>query len=1118
MRMLSAFLISVFLSFGGADADEISTSGFWKAFRKSSPFPLQDVIASPIGPSGEAIIILTEPSPQIWSDREHVIKAAFGDKVASIEVFTQPIGFDGSVKDIVLRLQDVNELALSEGVQALSIASYGTAYGASYRTFAAHAWDRWAEPRRLLGPPNLQISAASLNKWFFEAPLGFIQRTAKKDGSFEEANVEPVPLEKLLGRTDPGVFYSEPPGLVLLIFDRNRALNDAEALFRQFSLDSDALLGAVTKRNSKLLALVGRERTTPFTDMPPLRVDTILTLAAAHEDNLAQSYERKVPLAGPILDAELRDFLDPTAASGETRLPIGPKFPQSTAADWAPILLSRELVNTEYGQLLNMTDQMLKGWSRANLIAYGNFPYPAPAAFPHVNGIRAHLRAELGSSFNQLTYNWNTAGFGSLTDFGEYQIFSMLNSNALPISFIPDLSQQEMDPTKQSVIRAAEDQYGQYFAGLRDPNLNRVAQYAALHVIFTRFPVKAERSEPLVAQDLYDHRWVGLKSTVSAAVLELSRLTGDNVSDAVAKSGGHIDYRICGGTPMQKFLMLLSSGQEVKQLLGEYGRDSAKRAELVDAMVDRNGVTAELGREYASFEVAREPLIKAISDFYNTKVPLCNSNPFLPECSGMIEESAQLDREKERLLDWQAKLEKREAALMSLLEDAKDLTPWLAIGGDCRGAWQSVRDAQADALDGISKTPSIVASTDVEGLTTGGHSLDGRSIEVIADSRVTAGMFRIDEQGNVLRINPKDIPKSTAAAREFERARVEFLNGSDAAKKRIRERVAASLRSDTAPAELFGPGALARKEAPPRTRAFGGNANRNIVGGHSFDVPEPQLAIAIKLAGETQADLVAASQKGVYSLIDPGPPPLSFELASPFDMMRKVEALAAKAAKAHGGKRSFVVVSDGSISAAEMDGLRISSRARQLVDAAGRGSGYGPPRRGRLYLSPDEGPRPKGPVPPEEGSAGGSGKPWRMLDVFPYRDAMGRLLQRTDADWARASLDRASVNITTDGKMIGSRLSIPFKTERGLLRVKLNAFFKRRPAGPADANKFIEIIERELDNVPDGTMICTKIADIRAAFVTETNGDASLQGHLIDNYLDFFVTEFVLNEPRPVGG
>lgn len=1101
MRVIKLLLLLIFSSIGSAAAEGLGPYDFWNAFRKTSPFPLQDFIASPISPSGDAVVILTEPPARVWSDRESVVKAAFDDNLVSMEVHSYPVGYDGWVRDIVLQLRNVDQAALAKGMRLLSEAFHGTAYGASYRTFEPYPWYQFAEPGRHLGPSNLRISAASLNNWLFQTALKFVNRTANKDGTFDQHSRAPVPLSKLFDDANTGIFFSITPGLVLLVFDRNRLLNEIEASLRQFSLDSDALVGAVAKQGSTLLALVGRERTTSVSDMPPLRVDTILTLAAATEEDLAQSFERNAPLAGPTSDVQLRKFLDAHFADGKTGIPETKELPRSRAADWAPILLSRELTNTEYGQLLNITDQMLKGWSMADLVAYGNFPYPAPTEFPHPNGIFRHLKVKFGDSFDGLTFNWNTAGFGAWTEFDKYQIYTVLNSNALPISYIPDAPQSGLGEAKQSVIRATEDEYGQYFAHLRDPNLNRVAQYSALHVIFTHLPVKAVRVEPLIAQDVYDQRWDAFKSVVQAAVRKLAGLQS---AERPASTAGHekkptnlesLAANTCGTDAILR--SIFATSKRAKDLVAEYGKDDMRLAKLADAMVDRTRVFGLLDPQYKLMYEAEDAFENDIRR-YNSSVSSCRLMPSKVQCSGLRNEKSRLEERESKLVAWKKELDQQHASLRSLVQDGQELVPLLPMSGDCRAAWQSVHNARPESNDGAFTTPSIVVSTDVEGRLSGGHNLNGRSLEVIPDSSVAVGSFRPDGGGKVLRLNPDDISKSTTVAREFERSRVEFQTGDAAAKKRVEERIAATLKSDTAPAKPFTAAALAREGNASATRGLGADPGRHMVGTHFFDVPEAQLTNAVRIANETQANLVAGSKDGVYSLIDPGPPPVGVAARSPADMLRLVEAKAAEAAHSKTSAGDYVIVSDGTLSIAEMDGIRVSAETRQLIATAGGGGGNGlPPGGNRIGMFFGR----------EPGGTGRGGKD--SLIAFPFGKSVHGVLRRVDADWAKATLDHASVSISSDGKSMVGRLQIPFKTVDSPMLVQLKAFFTSRQVRPMDLDTLKTIVGKELENVPDGTMIGTKLADIKRAFNNEMRGDAQLQSRLRLNDLDFFVVEII---------
>ena len=161
-------------------------------------------------------------------------------------------------------------------------------------------------------------------------------------------------------------------GLVAWSLPRGARLDGHRARARQFAVDSDLILGAVATKEQ--VAILGRERlTTSVRLLPPLRVETLEMLAAAGTGHLAQSYERTRVFAGRFDDKR----------------------------DWAPIYLSPELLDTEYGSLLNITDQMLKSWSSNGMIKYEAFHYPDPATWPFPKPAINYL----GTS--ELTFNWS---------------------------------------------------------------------------------------------------------------------------------------------------------------------------------------------------------------------------------------------------------------------------------------------------------------------------------------------------------------------------------------------------------------------------------------------------------------------------------------------------------------------------------------------------------------------------------------------------------------------------------------------------------------------------------------------------------------------------------------
>ena len=256
---------------------------------------------------------------------------------------------------------------------------------------------------------------------------------------------DPVSLRSILDQSMSGVFLSTDPGFVVWSFPRNVGLEKFRVEARQFS---SGLRHACRSRGfGQDLAIIGRERVAPVSTLPPLRTETILQLAAANNDELAQSYERKFMFAG--------------------------RFDHTN--DWAPIYLSDELVDTEYGSLLNITDQMLKSWSNYGEIKYTNFDYPEPSTYPFKGPIMTELKVD------ELTFNWNTKGAG-------YSSPRSLRS----------LRTQPSGSLASGLLGAIERRHAksggyclQVLQQLSDPNLVRVVQYAGMYQIFRRFKITA---------------------------------------------------------------------------------------------------------------------------------------------------------------------------------------------------------------------------------------------------------------------------------------------------------------------------------------------------------------------------------------------------------------------------------------------------------------------------------------------------------------------------------------------------------------------------------------------------------------------------------------------------
>jgi peptidoglycan hydrolase-like protein with peptidoglycan-binding domain len=488
---VSVALVCLLVAHPSAAAqDSEDLRAYWQAYRSQFPFPRQDVVVSRQAANGKRFVLLSEPPPHVLTPKLAAdLRLIFSSGYVRHEFFHQSIGVDGWVTDVGIVLDGnlLDDAQFNADLIALFGYLYKTDYKAYFRLFDGKQWLYDLAPKRGYGAPNLEVTAASLNAWLFSESLKFGRLGVEGDFSFSQT----------ISSGSPGVFYSRPSGLVVLLLPRDEDLSGDTyfALLRQFALDTDAVLGAVASPPgqpglTKDLAIIGRERTTALDDMPPLRVESVITLAATTEPELGQSYERNAPFAGKVLK------------------------------DWAPIYLSHDLTNTEFGQLLNITDQLLKGWSESNFQQYENFPYPSPDVFPLKNGLLRSLGVD------QLTYNWNTTGYGYAVVFDGYEILAFQRTGALPVSYIPEGTQETGGDEQIKLVQKFEEEYWDFFARSRDPYLERVAEYSALYQIFRRYPVKATRMEPL--SEGYNERYAPMERAVVDALERIAKLDYSN--------------------------------------------------------------------------------------------------------------------------------------------------------------------------------------------------------------------------------------------------------------------------------------------------------------------------------------------------------------------------------------------------------------------------------------------------------------------------------------------------------------------------------------------------------------------------------------------------------------
>ena len=373
---------------------KVSIDDVWKEFRTNHPYGFQTVGLKHNG--DEQIFIISEPSESV---SYQAIESLFSNYNGTVTIKKDSLGYDGWLADVVGCVKFKSSEQESTFKTELFNMLYGTSYKAYYTDLDKPSRHTYFAPYKY--NLNFSITAAELKQWFVEEKETFGELSehgtvtrSKSITSYLSSN-EKNP-NKLL--------YSRERGFVIWLINPS-GVSDNESFrlnARKFALDTDLIIGAFGTKG-KTVAIVAREREIPVDILPPLRIETLSLLATTNNKSLAQSYERLNVFASKLTDNN----------------------------DVAPIYLSDELWHTEYGNLLNVTDQMLKSWSANGKIDYKNFLHPKPIDWAFENGAARDLGA------TQLTYNWNTAGAGYVIEGDSYDIFAVNRTGSLPVSYIP---------------------------------------------------------------------------------------------------------------------------------------------------------------------------------------------------------------------------------------------------------------------------------------------------------------------------------------------------------------------------------------------------------------------------------------------------------------------------------------------------------------------------------------------------------------------------------------------------------------------------------------------------------------------------------------------------------
>jgi hypothetical protein len=627
-------------------------------FRSTRPYLTQTVALGPQEWDGSRFLVISEPPPHVAvAELQALAPSVFRD----LHVCRQWFGYDGWVKDVVVRLPVMPDDSVQETLSRLQLYLFGT----TYKSYVEDLAPRDVVVRPLL---DLNVTSSELRRWIVLEAERF-----SVDGGEPSA-----PLLKLLQAGRTGVFSSRTGGLVAWIVPRRGDLASRRRDARHFVLDSDLILGAIATQSR--VAILGRQRVVSVRALPPLRVETILRLASAHTTHLAQSYERNFLYAGRY----------------------------DEPFDWAPIFLSPDLIDTEYGSLLNLTDQLLKSWSEGGGVRYAGFSYPVPARWPFPGSLFRYLG---GTS---LTYNWNTEGTGYTDRRTGFEIYALRRTGALPISYL--LEKRGADSSAPAVF--AEDTAADYFAATNDPNIIRVVQYAALYQVWKAFNIAA--ITPLVTTPPDP-------TTVLQAPLttRLHRIREANF-DSLDAGGDSVTTRIL--RPVRRAQTLLQN------LYEEFGSDAV------------SNVAALLlsGRGEQDSVEARQRRLQALS----RRVLLANGDlrPTAPAA------------------DVQTYLEHLVAATISLAVKS-------TIRDSSRDAVRALYEDAAERPDtGWIRTGNVVVSwhTDsTERELTGGHNLDAQVTRFRASAAQPRGRVRVIDEpgGRVVLANPDDLPALTRHTR-----------------------------------------------------------------------------------------------------------------------------------------------------------------------------------------------------------------------------------------------------------------------------------------------------------------------------------------------------------------
>jgi hypothetical protein len=891
----------------------------WEEFRSKVPWHMQEWIVA--GEGGSFVLIYSEPPPAFDKAAYNALfRSTFRGYKAS-ELLTGGLGYNGSRSDFVIELDYAGiqggRVAFEQDLAKLSTMIFGTPGGAT----PLRIQEIVSSPPSDQGRPD-RISARVLRGWLFEGNA--VSLFSPETGSLGT-------LAELFKSGETGRFFSTDGSLVVLLVDTGQTLGTSDiANTRLFAIDSDFILGGFVDKASKRVAVVARGRQLSRVDFPPLRVEDVLNLMTTADDDLAQSYDRTFPGAG--------------------RVTIGTT---ETTGDWAPSYLSADLVNTEFGSLLNEADAILKSQSLSNTIRYEGFQINAIANPPYPEGVFAKLRNE--GAVDSLIFNFNTVGAGHwLIEDGKPDVFALNRLGSFSVTYSPSSYGQASLSVGAAAVADAETKYTSWFDASANAVLTRTVQYMAIYQLFK--PARATGIQAYGDRSVrFEAIGASLKRTVAEQLdrcIELAtgtdpsflKLVGENYK-SLAVAGGlssdNIQLPETKPNLLERAAKAAIAARYDGNVLGTTVKNFEARIRKVKSQYDA------LYTSYAEVFGKLDPLYSAFLERYKdyeVKIEGETIHYSIPSYIGnqFNSDKRELEPLENKLRSLSASLQTLESAYIKLIDErdqqlsvlagdrplldvltAKcdemdaEFSPLIAIAF----ATASKQTAAADRLYAI-ETPTIVVSRDqVDVFSVGGHNVERRALEVTIDPGMTPGQYRFS--GDRLEISSADAVNTSEIA-----ARMSRVAAADAETQA--KTFADALRSQTV-------------GSTERLAALGIDGKGGVAGAN----PVPTLvALPNNADGLAEGSIRIGRQTDDGQLFIDGTFPGGVERIKVFGAYHLPTIMNMRSS----GKPSTTVILDGSIPPREVDAI-ISNYKH--ASQPGGGGGWGKPPGDDQVLPPE---------------------------------------------------------------------------------------------------------------------------------------------------------------------